>query len=104
MAFDKLRQYFMFDLPSFSLPVSIFLYVFGAYMVFYLLYSLFNVYHLVRYGVYSFSLYVLVTVFTGGTILLVSGSIFLLMDYDWSAPVSFNEVMESNGSNLFPSL
>lgn len=93
------------DLPSFSLPVSIFLYVFGAYMIFYVLYSLFNIYHLVRYGVYSFSLYVLVTVFTGGTILLVAGSIFLLMDYDWTAPISFNGVIQDyDDSGLFPNL
>lgn len=86
------------------MTISIFLYVFGAYMLFYILYSLFNVYHLVRYGVYSFSLYVLVTVFTGGTILLVAGSIFLLMGYDWTVPISFNGLIETNGSNLFPSL
>lgn len=105
MAFDKLKQYFMFELPTLSLPVSIFLYIFGAYMIFYVLYSLFNIYHLVRYGVYGFSLYLLVTVFTGGTILLVAGSIFLLMDYDWTAPISFNGVIQEYGDgSLFPNL
>lgn len=95
----------MFNLPSTSLSVSIFLYIFGAYMLFYILYSLFNVYHLVRYGVYSCSLYLLVTVFTGGTILLVTGSVFLLMGYDWSAPILFNGVIQDyNNSELFPNL
>ena len=94
----------MFDFPQLSLPVSIFLYVFGAYMLFYILYSLFNIFHLIKYGVYGFGLYLLVTVFTGGTILLVAGSVFLLTEYDWSAPISVNSVLEQCDSGLFDNL
>lgn len=92
------------ELPQISLPVSIFLYLFGAYMLFYVIYSLFNIYHLVRYGVYSLSLYLLVAVFTGGTILLVAGSIFWLMKFDWSAPLSVNDAIQEYDGNLFPNL
>ncbi len=93
------------DLPQLSVPVSIFLYLFGAYMLFYVLYSLFNIYHLMRYGVYGLSLYVLITVFAGGTILLISGSVFLLAEYDWSAPISLNtSPIQEYGNTLFPSL
>jgi len=95
----------VFDLPSVSIPVSVFLYVYGAYMVFFLLYSLFNVYHLVRYGVYGFGLYTIVTIFTGGTILLAAGSVFLLMGYDWSAPLSLETILPpASGDGLFPTL
>lgn len=94
----------MFDLPNISVPIVVFLIVFGAYMVFYILYSLFNIYHLVRYGVYGFGLYIIVTVFTGGTILLVAGSFFMLAEYDWTAPVSLNNTVEQYNESLFPGL
>lgn len=102
----------MFSLPELSIPVSIFLFVFGAYMMFYVLYSLFNIYHLVRYGVYGFGLYLLVTIFTGGTILLVSASVFMLAQYNWNEPISINTVIsdlsnsefEGINPNLFPPL
>ncbi len=94
----------MFSLPELSVPVSIFLYVFGAYMLFYILYSLFNIYHLIRYGVYGYGLYFLVTIFTGGTILLLAGSFFLLSEYNWNEPISVNGLIDNSDSGLFPDL
>ncbi|MBI5369862.1 hypothetical protein HZA85_01570 [Candidatus Uhrbacteria bacterium] len=94
----------MFELPQFSLPLSIFLYVYSAYMLFYVLYSLFNIYHLIRYGVYGFGLYLIVTLFTGGTILLVGGSLYLLLGYDWTQIVSLNALFEKNAGGIFPGL
>ena len=94
----------MSDLPQLSLPVSIFLYVYGAYMLFYVLYSLFNIYHLIRYGVYGYGLYFLVTIFTGGTILLLAGSFFLLSEYNWNELIPVNRIFENNDNGLFPNL
>ncbi|MBI4435390.1 hypothetical protein HY630_01855 [Candidatus Uhrbacteria bacterium] len=94
----------MFELPNIDLPLYVFLVVFGAYMVFYVLYSLFNIYHLVRYGVYGFGLYLIVTVFTGGTILLVAGSTFLLLEYNWMLPISLENATEFYNEDLFPAL
>jgi len=94
----------MFDLPNINVPIAVFLAVFGVYMLFYVLYSLFNIYHLIRYGVYGFSLYAIVTVFTGGTILLVAASTFLLMEYDWSQPISLDNAIEFYNEDLFPDL
>jgi hypothetical protein len=94
----------MFNLPDLSVPIWIFLYVYGAYMLFYVLYSLFNIYHLIRYGVYGFGLYLLVTIFTGGTILLLTGSFFLLSEYNWNELVSVNGILKNESSGLFPDL
>lgn len=94
----------MFDLPNIDLPIYVFLFVFGAYMLFYVLYSLFNIYHLVRYGVYGFGLYLIVAIFTGGTILLVAGSTFLLMEYDWTLPISLDSATQFYNEDLFPAL
>ncbi|MBI4713771.1 hypothetical protein HY771_01110 [Candidatus Uhrbacteria bacterium] len=92
----------MFTFPELTLPVSIFLLLYGAYLLLFLFYSLFNIYHLIRYGLYGFGLYLIITVFAGGTILLVSGSIFLLMKYDWSQPIFVNGLIETYGNNLLP--
>lgn len=94
----------MFELPNISIPIVVFLIVYGAYMLFYILYSLFNIYHLIRYGVYGFGLYIIVTVFTGGTILLLAGSFFLLAEYNWMQPVSINNALETYNESLFPGL
>ena len=94
----------MFALPNLSISISIFLIVFGAYMLFYILYSLFNIYHLVKYGIYGFGLYVIVTVFTCGTILLVGGSFFLLAEYDWTTPITLEGASEYYNEDLFPAL
>ncbi|MBI4592379.1 hypothetical protein HY733_02950 [Candidatus Uhrbacteria bacterium] len=94
----------MFEIPNVDIPLYVFLFVYGAYMLFYVLYSLFNIYHLIRYGVYGFGLYLIVTIFTGGTILLVAGSTFLLMEYDWTLPISFDEAQNYYNEDLFPSL
>ena len=94
----------MFDLPSISFPVGILLIIFIAYMVFYVAYSFFNIYHLVRYGIYGFGLYLIVTVFTGGTILLVGASTLMLINFDWSAPFNITDNIDNYDGDLFPGL
>lgn len=94
----------MFDIPNIGVPIAVFLIVYGAYMLFYILYSLFNIYHLVRYGVYGFGLYLIVTIFTGGTILLVGGSVFMLLEYDWTVPITLDNAVEYYNEDLFPAL
>lgn len=94
----------MFDIPSIDLPIYVFLFVFAAYMIFYVLYSLFNIYHLIRYGVYGFGLYLIVTIFTGGTILFIAGSTFMLMEYDWTLPISLDNATQFYNEDLFPAL
>lgn len=94
----------MFDIPNVNIPILVFLLIWGAYMLFYVLYSLFNIYHLIRYGIYGLGLYLIVTIFTGGTILLVSGSIFLLIEYDWNYPISLNQVIRYYNEDFLPNL
>ncbi|MBI2475609.1 hypothetical protein HYV69_04300 [Candidatus Uhrbacteria bacterium] len=93
----------MFDLQTFSVPVSIFLIPYGLYMAVFIFYCFFNIYHLIRYGLYGFGLYIIITIFAGGTILLVSGSIFILKEYDWSQPIFLNNIIETYSKDLFKS-
>lgn len=80
-----------FSLSEISFPIIVFLGVYGFFLLFYIIYSLFTVMHLVKYGVAGFPLYLLTAVYAGGTILLVSVSIFMLARYDWtySVPLDF---------------
>ncbi len=94
----------MFELPQISIPISVFLFLFAGYLLFYISYSLFNIYHLLRYGIYSFSLYVLITVFAGGTILLTAGSVFLLWDIDWNHPIGLSDTVQYYNDDIFPGL
>ncbi len=84
----------MFEDSGFSISVLIFLLVYGAYMLFYIIYSLFNIYHLIRYGIYGYGLYLIVTIFTGGTIILIAGSVFMLVDYNWSTPLMLDQTTQ----------
>lgn len=72
---------------SFAFPVWILLVLYSGFLLFYLIYSIFSVYHLVKFGVYGSGLYVLVTLFVGGSLLLVGGSVLLLAGVEWSSVV-----------------
>ena len=80
-----------FSFSEISFPIYLFLGIYGFFLLFYVIYSLFTIMHLVKFGVAGFPLYALVIVYTGGTILLVAGSILLLARYDWtySVPLTF---------------
>lgn len=79
-----------FSLADLTIPVTIFLGAYGLFLSFYVLYGLFNLIHLMEYGRVGAPLFLIIIGFLGGTILLVSGSIFWLLHYDltYSLPVS----------------
>jgi len=76
---------------GFVIPISVLLIPLGIFLLFYIFYSTFNIYHLLRFGVYNFSLYVIATVFALGSIFLIGLSLFFLLKFDWNAPISFND-------------
>jgi hypothetical protein len=92
------------NIPTLNMPVSVFLILYGLFMLIFIIYSLFNVYHLVKYGYYSFTLYSVITVFTGGTIILIALSIFLLAKYNWNQPIGIQKAIDSYNEDLFPGL
>ncbi len=94
----------MFAFPDIAIPVSIFLIVYIGYMLFYVFYSVFNVYHLIRYGVSGYGLYAIVTVFTGGTILLIAASVIMILGIDWTYAVSLDSAANYYNEDLFPGL
>jgi hypothetical protein len=84
----------MLTFANFSFPISLLLIPLGIFMLFYLFYSIFNIYHLLRFGVYGFGLYIIATIFTLGTIFFIGTTGFLLIRYDWNAPVVLGEIFQ----------
>ncbi|OGL62670.1 hypothetical protein A3C09_02740 [Candidatus Uhrbacteria bacterium RIFCSPHIGHO2_02_FULL_47_44] len=89
-----------FSFPEISIPVFSFLGIFGLYMACYVLYSLFNIFHLVKYGIAGNGLFLIVFTFLGGTILLVAASIFLLLPYDWTYAIPLNQITDVFNENV----
>ncbi len=94
----------MFDLPNISAPIAVFLIPYGIFMFIYILYSLFNIYHLIRYGLSGSGLFLLITIFGAGAVLLSAGSIFLLLGFDWNTSIGLQEASSFYNNNVIPGL
>lgn len=84
-----------FSIPELSIPVAIFLVLYGLFLVFYVIYALFNVAHLLEYGRTGSPLWGIVLIFTAGTILLVAASVFWILRYDLSYSIPLSETLDS---------
>ena len=80
------------DLASISIPLWILLVIFGLFLAFFLLYCLFNLYHLLRFGTADLGLFLITAVFVIGSASLVTGSFWLLADYDWTGSISLSSL------------
>ena len=94
----------MFEIPSIGVPVFVFYGLFVIYLLGYVLFSLFNLLHLFKFGVAGKGLYLTITIFTAGTILLASGCIYLLLEYDPLYTWSFGDSSSFIQGNIFPGL
>lgn len=94
----------MFEIPSFSIPVFIFYGLFLIYLLGYLLFSLFNLLHLLKFGVAGANLYLTIVIFTVGTVILAVCSVILLMGYDPLYSWSIGDPSSFIQDNVFPGL
>lgn len=84
------------------LPMTVLLIPFGLFLAFYILYSLFNLYHLLRFGLEGVPLFLITIVFIGGSVVLIAGTIFALAGYDWSGELSLTDTLnEWSQQNIF---
>ena len=80
--------------PEFSIPIAFLLGIYGLFVVFYIIWSFFNIYHLMRFGVASLFLTTLVTVYAIGSLVLLGASGLSLLRYDWSTPFSVTAILQ----------
>jgi len=87
---------------SFSLSVSWLLLPLGIFFIVFVIYSLFNMYHLFRFGVYNFGLYIISTIYVLGTVALISMALWVVLDLDWSASLSLGNFFEDYSQTILP--
>lgn len=90
-----------FDFATFVIPIWSLLVVYGLFLSVFILYTGFNLYHLIRFGTKSAGLYAVTALFAAGTVLLVGVSIFLLAPYDWSATISPSDTLRQTSKGQF---
>lgn len=88
-------------LPNIAIPLSVFLIPVGFFFLVFLIYSLFNMYHLLRFGVYGFGLYSLVSLYALGTIFLLLASFYLILQFDWTLTLSVDTFVDGYQSENF---
>ncbi len=92
------------DLTAFAIPLWAFLAVYGCFILFFLVHSFFNLYHLLRFGVYGFGLYGITTLFVFGSLGLLVVSALSLSAFDWTSSFPLSDVFGGFNSNLFPGI
>jgi hypothetical protein len=90
-------------MPTF--PILYFLIPYALFVLVFVVFSLFNIYHLLRYGIYNFNLYVLSVVYLAGTIFVLGASIIILNSFDWSVLFSTETILGgADQTQYFPPL
>lgn len=75
-------------IPSLTFPAFLLLTPLVLFLLFYVLYSVFTLYHLLRFGLSGVPLYLLLVIYIMGTVTLLGGSLLLLSTYDWTASLT----------------
>lgn len=71
-----------------TFPLYYLLYIFGLFLVFWLLYSMAGIYHMLRFGLRRFSTIFVVLFYLGGSVVLAGLSFYWLSPIDWQQKVS----------------
>ncbi|MFH1404956.1 MAG: hypothetical protein ABIH21_02555 [Patescibacteria group bacterium] len=84
-----------------SFPVWLLLIPFGIFVLFFILYSIINFFHLLRFGVRSKKLYIVMVVFLFATIWICSDAITELSNYNWDMIIRLGGSYDFKSSGLF---
>lgn len=84
----------------FNFSIQYFLIPYGLFVLIFLVFSFFNIYHLMRYGIYNFALYVLSVIYLSGTIFVLGMSAIILFGFDWSVSLELGQILDANRSEF----
>lgn len=98
--------------PDIYLPLFFLLIPLGIFLLVFLFYSYFNIYHLLRYGVYGYPVFSVISIYIGVTLLLLMIVGYGLLPYDWNQSFSLTQFFagtflkgfNSSSFNTFPKL
>jgi len=93
------------DSPAvFSAPLAVLLIPFGFFAIMYLIYTFFNLYHLVRYGIANMKLNILIGCYSLGSFIIIAAVAIMLAQYDWSQTITLSDLMELFNQPLTPTI
>lgn len=81
-------------------PISYFLIPYAFFAFVFVIFSFFNIYHMLRYGIYNFSLYILSVVYLGGTVFFLGASIIIILSFNWSVPLNLDAIIGTSQTEL----
>lgn len=70
-----------------SIPLSILLYIYIAFIVLFLIFSFFHIYHLLRFVAPDFKIYAIILGYLIGSLIIMSVTAIQLVNIDWSQAI-----------------
>ncbi|MEK7665315.1 MAG: hypothetical protein AAB337_00350 [Patescibacteria group bacterium] len=93
----------MIDLSA-GIPLAILLIPYGLFVLLYLFFVSFNLYHLWHYGTADWKTKTIIFCYIAGTVLIAYASFVALSGYNWMTPIDLQEIFSSITSKSLPSL
>jgi len=73
-----------------TIPLTIFLVLYAAFLVFYVIFSFFNIFHLMKFGAISFTTYFMAFLYLAGILVVLFFSYQGLAAIDWSEGIKID--------------
>lgn len=82
--------------PSGSIPLSAALWFFGIFLIIYLVYTIFNAFHLLKFGLEDSHVKGIVAFYGLVSIALIAASLLVIGQYDWSERISLGDAVKTS--------
>ncbi|MBU0646439.1 hypothetical protein KJ611_03120 [Patescibacteria group bacterium] len=90
--------------PNLTLPLTAFLILYGIFICIYALYTFFNAYHLIKFGLIGRTTRSIIVVQAGLSLILLIVSLFLVTYQDWTVTWNLTEIFQRDAEQIFPAL
>lgn len=89
---------------SLSIPLAFFLILYGIFICVYALYTFFNAYHLIKFGLIGSTTHSIIIVQIIISILLLLASLWFVLYQDWSITWNLTEIFQKDAEQILPNL
>lgn len=79
-----------------QISLQLFLYIYYGFMAIYLIFVLFNFYHLIKFGFFTFGNVVIALLFIIITVILIYFSFVMIQTVDWSKTFTIFDMSDTN--------
>lgn len=90
--------------PTLTIPLTVFLILYGIFICIYALYTFFNAYHLTKFGLIGHTTRLIIIAQAIISLLLLIISLYLVTNQDWSVTWNLTEIFKKDAEKIFPSL